>query len=132
MSARSSGYCELWTLSMWTCDFYELVILWTGYYIMNCELVVFVIFCQLCCTVKFDMFTDRILDFDCYRCIFRTKLPFPMFLKYRYCFHFWSYRFRYCFRQKIWNGNGFNVYRPFSSIYIYNTYINYYMNPLII
>jgi hypothetical protein len=27
MSAKSSGYCELWTLSMWTCDFYELVIL---------------------------------------------------------------------------------------------------------
>jgi hypothetical protein len=27
---------------------------------MNCELVVFVIFCQLCCIVKFDMFTDRI------------------------------------------------------------------------
>jgi hypothetical protein len=37
---------------------------------MNCELVVFVIFCQLCCIVKFDMFTDRILDFDRYRCIF--------------------------------------------------------------
>jgi hypothetical protein len=33
---------------------------------MNCELVVFVIFCQLCCIVKFDMFTDRILDFDRY------------------------------------------------------------------
>jgi hypothetical protein len=41
---------------------------------MNCELVVFVIFCQFCFTVKFDMFTDRILDFDCYRCIFRTVL----------------------------------------------------------
>jgi hypothetical protein len=43
---------------------------------MNCEVVVFVIFCQLCCIVKFDMFTDCILDFDRYRCIFRTKLSF--------------------------------------------------------
>jgi hypothetical protein len=31
MSTKSSGYCELWTLSMWTCDLYELVILWTCY-----------------------------------------------------------------------------------------------------
>jgi hypothetical protein len=49
---------------------------------MNCELVVFVIFCQLCCIVKFDMFTDRILDFDHYWCIFRTKLSFLMFLMF--------------------------------------------------
>jgi hypothetical protein len=55
--------------------------LWTCY-IMNCELVVFVIFCQLCCIVKFDMFTDRILDFYRYRCIFRTELSFPIFPKY--------------------------------------------------
>jgi hypothetical protein len=55
---------------------------------MNCELVVFVIFCQLCCIVKFDMFTGCILDFNSYRCIFRTELLFPMFLKYRYCFRF--------------------------------------------
>jgi hypothetical protein len=68
---------------------------------MNCELVVFVIFCQLCCIVKFDMFTDRILDFDRYWCIFRIKLSFPMFPKYRYRFRFWSYRFRFCFRKKI-------------------------------
>jgi hypothetical protein len=65
---------------------------------MNYELVVFVIFCQLCCIMKFDMFTSRILDFDRYRCIFRIKLLFPMFPKYRYCFHFRSYRFRFCFR----------------------------------
>jgi hypothetical protein len=57
---------------------------------MNCELVVFVIFCQLCCIMEFDMFTDRILDFDCYRCIFRTKRSFPMFPKYRY--HFRCFR----------------------------------------
>jgi hypothetical protein len=49
---------------------------------MNCELVVFVIFCQLCCIMKFDIFTDCILDSDRYRCIFRTKLSFPMFPKY--------------------------------------------------
>jgi hypothetical protein len=46
---------------------------------MNSELVVFVIFCQLCCIVKFGMFTDRILDLDPYRCIFRTKLSFRCF-----------------------------------------------------
>jgi hypothetical protein len=65
---------------------------------MNCELVVFVMFYQFCFIVKFDMFTDRILDFNRYRCIFRTKLSFPMFPKYRYCFRFRSYRFRFCFR----------------------------------
>jgi hypothetical protein len=43
---------------------------------MNCELMVFLIFCQLCCIVKFDMFIDRILDLDPYRFIFRTKLSF--------------------------------------------------------
>jgi hypothetical protein len=32
--------------------------------------MVFVIFCQLCCIMKFDMFTDRILDFDRYRGVF--------------------------------------------------------------
>jgi hypothetical protein len=65
---------------------------------MNCELVVFVIFCQLCCIVKFDMFTDRILDVDRYKCIFRTELSFPMFLKHRDRFCFRSYHFRFCFR----------------------------------
>jgi hypothetical protein len=48
---------------------------------MNCELVVFVMLCQFC-FMKFDMFTDRILDFDRYRCISRTELSFPMFPKY--------------------------------------------------
>jgi hypothetical protein len=48
--------------------------------------------------VKFDTFTDRILDFDRYRCIFRTELSFSMFPKYRYRFHFRSYRFRFRFR----------------------------------
>jgi hypothetical protein len=65
---------------------------------MNCELVVFMIFYQLCCIVKFDIFTDHILDFDHYRCIFRIELSFPMFLKYRYHFRFRSYRFLFCFR----------------------------------
>jgi hypothetical protein len=60
---------------------------------MNCELVVFMIFCQLCCIVKFDMFTYHILDFDRYWCIFRTELLFSMFPKYRYRFRFRSYRF---------------------------------------
>jgi hypothetical protein len=63
---------------------------------MICELVVFVIFCQFCCIMKFDMFIDRILYFDRYRCIFRTKLWFPMFPKYRYRFRFRSYRFQFC------------------------------------
>jgi NADH:ubiquinone oxidoreductase subunit B-like Fe-S oxidoreductase len=46
---------------------------------MNCELVVFVIFCQLCCIMKFDIFTDCILDSDRYRCIFRTNFRFRCF-----------------------------------------------------
>jgi hypothetical protein len=83
---------------------------------MNCELVVLVIFCQLCCIVKFDMFTDRILDFDRYRCIFRIELSFSMFPKYQYRFHFQSYCFRFCSDKKYENGNGFSVYRPFSSL----------------
>jgi hypothetical protein len=65
---------------------------------MNCELVVFVIFCQLCCIMKFDMFIDRIFDFDRYWCIFRTKLSFSMFSKYQYRFRFWGYRFRFWFQ----------------------------------
>jgi hypothetical protein len=87
---------------------------------MNCELVVFVIFCQLCCIMKFDMFTDRILDFDRYRCILAP-----------------NFRFR-CFRntdivsvsgvtvfilfpvKKYENVNGFNVYRPFLAVFIPN------------
>jgi hypothetical protein len=44
------------------------------------------------------MFTDRILDFDRYQCIFCTELSFPMFSKYRYRFRFRSYRFRFRFR----------------------------------
>jgi hypothetical protein len=76
---------------------------------MNCELVVFVIFCQLCCIIKFDMFTDRILDFDLYRCIFRTKLSFPMFPKYRYRFRFEVTVFDFVSDQKYENGNDFSV-----------------------
>jgi hypothetical protein len=74
-------YCELVIFA--NLLYYKFVILVN---LLYCELVVFVIFCQLCCIVKFDMFTDRILDFDCYRCIFRTKLLFPMFSKYRYLY----------------------------------------------
>jgi hypothetical protein len=45
-----------------------------------------------------DMFTDRILYSDRYRCIFCIELPFSMFLKYQYRFCFRSYRFRFRFR----------------------------------
>jgi hypothetical protein len=38
MSAKSSEYCELWTLSLRTCDFYELVIPWTCY-IVNLHVI---------------------------------------------------------------------------------------------
>jgi hypothetical protein len=83
---------------------------------MNCELVVFVIFCQLCWIVKFDMFTDRILDFDRYRCISAPN------------FRFWCFRntdivsvsgvtdFDFVSDKKYENGKGFSVYRPFSSL----------------
>jgi hypothetical protein len=83
--------------------------------------VAFVIFCQLCCIVKFDMFTDHILDFDRYRCIFRTKLSFPMFPKYHIVSVFEVTVFDFVSDKKYENGNGFSVYRsfrPFSSIVI--------------
>jgi hypothetical protein len=79
---------------------------------MNCELVVFVIFCQLCCNVKFDMFTDRILDFD----------PLPVYFPHRtvvfdvseipISFLFPKLPFSILFLiKKYENGNGFSVYR---------------------
>jgi hypothetical protein len=83
-------YCELVIFANFL--YYKFVILlnllYCELYIMKCELVVIVTFCQLCCIVKFDMFTDRILDFDRYWCIFYTKLSFPMYPKYRYRFRF--------------------------------------------
>jgi hypothetical protein len=85
---------------------------------MNCELVVFAIFCQLCCIVKFDMFTDHLLDFDRYRCIFRTELSFPMFTKYWYRFRFRSYRFDFVSDKKYENRNGFSVDQPFPTVFI--------------
>jgi hypothetical protein len=78
---------------------------------MNCELV---IFCQICCIVKFDMFTDRILDFDRYRCIFRTNLLFPMFPPISFPFSELPFSILFPIK-KCENGNGFSVYRPFSS-----------------
>jgi hypothetical protein len=75
---------------------------------MNYELVIFVIFCQLCCIVKFDMFTDRILDFDRYQCIFRTKLSFSISILFPI--------------KKYENGNGFSVYRPFPTVFIPSYY----------
>jgi hypothetical protein len=56
------------------------------------------------------MFTDRILDFDRYRCIFRTKLSFPMFPKYRYRFRFKVTVFDFVSdKKKYENSNDFNV-----------------------
>jgi hypothetical protein len=87
---------------------------------MNCELVVFVIFCQLCCIAKFDMCTDHILDFDCYRCIFCTEISFSMFPKYRYHFRFRIYRFYFVFDKKNMKTIMILVFtdrfRPFSSL----------------
>jgi hypothetical protein len=75
---------NLWCCELWTCD------------IENCELVFFVIFVNFVVLWYFhiDMVTDWILDFDRYRCIFCTKLPFPMIPKYRCRFRFRNYRFR--------------------------------------
>jgi hypothetical protein len=82
---------------------------------MNCELVVFVIFCQLCCIVKFDMFTDCILDFDRYRCIFRIKLSLRCFRNTNIVFVSGINVFDFIFDKKYENGNDFSVYRLFSS-----------------
>jgi hypothetical protein len=89
---------------------------------MNYEFVVFVIFCQLYCIVKFDMFTDRILDFDRYWCIFRTKLSFPMFRNTDIVSVSGVTVFDFVSDKKYENGNGFSVYRPFSSLIDGNGY----------
>jgi hypothetical protein len=83
---------------------------------MNCELVVFVIFCQLCCIVKFDMFTDRILDFDRYWCIFRTNFRFRCFRNTDIISVSGVTVFDFVSDKKYENGNDFSVYRPFSSL----------------
>jgi hypothetical protein len=102
------GVRKGWTLTMWTC------------YIVNllyCELWICLFLVLWTCYI--DMFNNHILDSDRYRCIFRPELPFSMFPKYIYHFRFWSYRFWFCFRQKKYeNGNGFNVYRSFPTIFI--------------
>jgi hypothetical protein len=85
---------------------------------MNCELVVFVIFCQLCCIVKFDMFTDRILDFDCYRCIFAPNFRFRCFRNTDIVSVSIVTVFDFVSDKKYENGISFSVYRPFSAIFI--------------
>jgi hypothetical protein len=63
---------------------------------VNCELVIYdlvifvnlLLYCELVILryLYIGMFTDRILSFDRYLCIFRIELLFLMFLKYRFCF----------------------------------------------
>jgi hypothetical protein len=85
---------------------------------MNCELVVIVIFCQLCCIVKFDMFTDRILDFDRYRCVFRTDFCFRCFRNTDIVSVSGVTVFDFVSDKKYENDNGFSVYRPFPTVFI--------------
>jgi hypothetical protein len=78
---------------------------------MNCELVVFVTFYQLCYIVKFDMFTNCILDSDrywciCFRCFRNTDIVSV---------------FDFVSDNKYENGNGFSVYQPFPTVFIPTT-----------
>jgi hypothetical protein len=83
---------------------------------MNCELVVFVVFCQLCCIMKFDMFTDRILDFDRYRLFSAPNFRFRCFRNTDIVSVSGVTVFDFVSDKKYENGNGFSVYRPFSSL----------------
>jgi hypothetical protein len=146
MSARSSGYCELWTLSLWTCDLYELVILW---------------FCELCYIVNlWSLYTFYIINlwslwtfyivnllyhelWTCGLCdLLSTLLYYEVWYIYRLYFRFRplpvyfphqtfvSFRntdivsvsgvtvFDFVSDKKYENGNGFSVYRPFPTVFI--------------
>jgi hypothetical protein len=58
------------------------------------------------------------LDFDHYRCIFRTELSFPMFPKYNIVFVSRVTVFDFVFDKKFENGNVFSVYRPYPTVFI--------------
>jgi hypothetical protein len=83
---------------------------------MNSEIVVFVLFCQLYCTVKFDMFTDRILGFDRYGIFSAPNFRFRCFRNTDIVFVSGVTAFDFVSDKKYENGNGFSVYRPFSSL----------------
>jgi hypothetical protein len=85
---------------------------------MNYELVVFVIFYQICCILKFDMFTDHILDFDRYRCISTPNFRFRCFRNTDIVSVSGVTIFDFVSDKKYENGNGFSVYRPFSTVFI--------------
>jgi hypothetical protein len=116
----TSNLCEL--IILWICDLCELIILWIVnlWFLWSLSTL---LYCKLVILRYFyiDIFTDRILGFDRYRCIFRIELLFrcwwwtclglkgyidddddnllfSMFLKYRFHFSFRSYHFRFCFR----------------------------------
>jgi hypothetical protein len=64
------------------------------------------------------MFTDRIFDFDRYRCIFRTKLSFPMFPKTDIVSVSGVTVFDFVSDKKYENGNGISVFRPLPTVFI--------------
>jgi hypothetical protein len=76
---------------------------------MNCELVIFVIFCQLCCIVKFDMFSAPNFRFRCFR---NTDIVSVSGVTV----------FDFVSDKKYENGNGFCVYRLFPTIFIPSDY----------
>jgi hypothetical protein len=144
MSARSSGYCEVWTLSLWTCDLYELVILWTCYivnlwslntfYIINLwSLWTFYILnllyhelwtCSLCDLLSTLLYYEV---WYIYRLYFRFR-PLPVYFPHQtfvsdvseipISFPFPKLPFSILFPiKKYENGNGFSVYRPFPTVF---------------
>jgi hypothetical protein len=71
---------------------------------MNCKLVVFV----------------NLLDFDRYRCIFRTNIRFRCFRNTDIVSVSGVTVFDFVSDKKYENGNGFSVYRPFLTVFIPN------------
>jgi hypothetical protein len=137
MSTKSSGYCELWTLSLWTCDLYELIILWTCYIVIfvNFLYYKFVILMNL---LYHELWTCVLCDllsilFYCevwyvYRSYFRFR-SLPVYFTHRtfvsdvseipISFPFPELPFSILFPiKKYENGNGFSVYRPFPTVFI--------------
>jgi hypothetical protein len=66
--------------------------------------------------MKFDMFTDRILDFDRYRCIFNFR--FRCFRNTDIVSVSGGTVFDFVFDKKYKNKNDFSVYRPVPTVFV--------------
>jgi hypothetical protein len=83
MSARSSGYCELWTLSLWTCYTVNL---------LYCELVIFVNFYIINLWSLWTCYIVNLLYHELWTCglcdLLSTLLYYEVWYVYRSYFRF--------------------------------------------